>query len=182
MNSGKNHHRPINSVRSASRRNRRSLARAACIARWKKPAVTGARVMDLQCFSEGIQRIAQHGAQCQGKCSIVREVQRDGLASVLEVGCDSCETTSLIETSKKIKGSAEINKRYSVNVGAVWGQMATGGGHRPLNEIMATINVPGLSKKTFIKIENQIGASWEQILADEMLAAGKEGKKNSSGA
>ena len=103
MNSGKNHHRPINSVRSASRRNRRSPARAACIARWKKPAVTGARVMDLQCFSEGIQRIAQHGAQGQGKCSIVREVQRDGLASVLEVGCDSCETTSLIETSKKIK-------------------------------------------------------------------------------
>ena len=25
-------------------------------------------------------------------------------------------------------GSAEINQRYSVNVGAVWGQMSTGGG------------------------------------------------------
>ena len=104
-------------------------------------------------------------------------MQRDGLASVLEVGCDSCENTSLIETSQKIEGSAEINQRYSINVGAVWGQMATGGGHKPLNETMAAINVPGISKKTFIKIENQIGASWEKILADEMLAAGNEEKK-----
>ena len=77
---------------------------------------------------------------------------------------------------KKIEGSAEINQRYSINVGAVWGQMATGGGHKPLNERMAAINVPGIIKKTFIKIENQIGASWETILADEMLAAGNEEK------
>ena len=106
-------------------------------------------------------------------------MQRDGLASVLEVGCDSCENTSLIETSQKIEGSAEINQRYSINVGTVWGQMATGhgGGHKPLNETMAAINVPGISKKTFIKIENQIGTSWEKILADEMLVAGNEEKK-----
>ena len=30
------------------------------------------------------------------------EVQRDGLASVLEEGCDSCDNTSL-ETSQKMK-------------------------------------------------------------------------------
>ena len=177
MGLGKNHHRTVNSVQSASRRKRRSAAKAASLARWKKPAVSGARVVDLQCLSKGIRRIFKHSAQCQGKCSITGEVQRDGLASVLEVGCDSCENTSLIETSQKIEGSAEINQRYSINVSAVWGQMATGGGHKPLNETMAAINVPGISKKTFIKIENQIGASWEKILADEMLAAGNEEKK-----
>ena len=75
---------------------------------------------------------------------------------------------------KKIEGSAEINQRNSINVGAVWGQIA---GHKPLNERMAAINVPGISKKTLIKIENQIGASWETILADEMLAACNEEKK-----
>ena len=37
--------------------------------------------------------------------------------------------------------------RYSVNVGAVWGQMPTGGGQKSLNEIMAATNVPGMSKK-----------------------------------
>ncbi len=35
--------------------------------------------------------------------------------------------------------------------------MATGGGYSPLNEVMATINFPGISKKAFINIETQIG-------------------------
>lgn len=169
----KNHHRPSNSTRSTSKRKRRSAAKTASLARWKKP-INGARVMDLQCLSKGFQSVSKHSVQCRGKCSITREVQREGLASVLEVGCDSCENTCVIETSPKIAGSAEINARYCVNVGAVWGQMATGGGQKPLNEIMAAINVPGISKKTFTRIENQIGASWEKILADEMIKAGKE--------
>ena len=54
--------------------------------------------------------------------------------------------------------------------------MATDGGHKPLNEMMAAINSTGISKKTFIKIENQIGTSCEKILAVEMLAAGNEEK------
>ncbi len=76
--------------------------------------------MDLQCLSKGIKQITQHSAQCEGKWTITKEVQRDGLASVLEVGCDSCAATSLIESSPKIAGSAEINERHTVNVGAVW--------------------------------------------------------------
>ena len=59
--------------------------------------------------------------------------------------------------------------------------MATAGGHRPLNDTMATINVPGICKKSYIKIENKIGASWRKILADDMLATSKEGKKISCG-
>ena len=51
MGLGKNHHRTVNSVRSALRRKRRSAAKAASLARWKKPAVSGARVVDLQCLS-----------------------------------------------------------------------------------------------------------------------------------
>ena len=46
--------------------------------------------------------------QIMGKCSITREVQREGFASVLEVGCDSCANTCLIESSPKIAGSTEI--------------------------------------------------------------------------
>ena len=55
-----------------------------------------------------------------------------------------------MEISTKIAGSKGINKRYSVNVWAVWGHMATGGRQRKLNEIMASIGIPGMSKGTFI--------------------------------
>lgn len=35
----------------------------------------------------------------------------------------------------------------------------------------------GCQKKTFLKIENQIGNAWENILAEEIIEAGKEEKK-----
>ena len=34
-----------------------------------------------------------------------------------------------------------------------------------------------MSKKTFISIENQIGVSWEKILSEEIIKAGKEEKE-----
>ena len=73
---------------------------------------------------------------CGGKCSITREVRR-GLASILEIACSKYKKTWQIESSPIIKGSAEIESRYSVNIGAVWGQMSTGGreGQKHLNAV-----------------------------------------------
>ena len=62
---------PSNAVRSVSTRKRKSAARAAAVSQWrKKPKVVGARVMDIQCLSNGIQRTTQHSAQCKSKCSV----------------------------------------------------------------------------------------------------------------
>ena len=52
-----------------------------------------------------------------------------------------------IESSPKTAGSKQIKKRYSINVGAVWGQMSTGEGQ---NEIMVAMNIPGRSKIFFL--------------------------------
>ena len=133
-------------------------------------------MMDLKCLSEGITTVSEHGKQCEGYCFISSEVRRDGLASVLEVSCDGCDEKLAIESSDKIVGSKGMNTRYSVNVGAVWGQMATGGGQRNLNEFMASINAPGMSKPTFNHIETQIGQKWGEILSDEIIKAGEEEK------
>lgn len=64
-----------------------------------------------------------------------------------------------------------------MNVGAVWGQMANGGGQRRLNELMALIEVPGISKQVFSRIETQIGKKWEETLYSEIVKAGEEEKK-----
>lgn len=141
------------------------------------PPPLGARVMDLKCLSEGVTKISEHGKQCSGKSYISSELYREGLASVLEVSCDGCEEKFTIQSSDLIAGSGGLKKRYSVNVGAVWGQMATGGGQRNLNELLASINVPGISKPTFTHIETQIGTKWEQILTQEIVKAGEEEKR-----
>ena len=64
-----------------------------------------------------------------------------GLGSILELVCDTCEKTFHINSSPKISGSAEINQRYSVNVGAVRGQTSTGRRQKRLYETLATLNV-----------------------------------------
>ena len=96
----------------------------------RKPAndrVVGASVIDLRC---GIEELSKHNVDCRSKCTIAREVRKMSLASILELVCDTCEKTFHIKSSPQISCSAEINQRYSVNVGAVWGQMSIGGGQK----------------------------------------------------
>lgn len=86
-------------------------------------------------------------------CQMVEEVGREGLASVLLFQCDVCDQKFYMKSSVKVKGSGNKKNRYAVNIGAVWGQMATGGGHSTLSETAAALELPSMSKKTFINIE-----------------------------
>lgn len=75
----------------------------------------------------------------------------------------------------KVKGSGNKKSRYAVNMGGVWGEMATsGGGHSNLNEAAAALDLPRMSKNTFISIETQIRNAWEAQLVQEMSKAGEE--------
>lgn len=175
-------HKPL---KSTHKRSRKAAAREGAKARWhpketQKHQVAGSRIINIHCLSVGIENITLHNEVCKGKCSITSEVQREGLASILEVSCDSCDVKSFIETSEKITGSEKLKARYAVNVGAVWGEIATGGGHRTLNGLMASMDIPCMSKNTFSTIETQIGKAWKKFLAQEILAAGAEEKKIAS--
>ena len=68
-----------------------------------------------------------------------------------------CEGQIYLETSNKVNGSGTKKTRYAVNIGAVWGQLVTGGGHSSLNEAAAALDLPGMLHKTFTNIEEQIG-------------------------
>lgn len=107
---------------------------------------------------------------------MVKEVRREGLASIFLIQCDKCNHKFNLESSSKVKGNGSKNTKYSVNVGSVWGQMVTGWGHSNLTEMTATLNLLSMSKNTFIQTENQIGQAWETQLAEEMIKAGQEEK------
>ena len=117
------HHSSL-SVRSTVKRKRISASRRAIRARRKKVSTLSSPRKPAN------EELSKHNVDCHGKCTIAREVSKMGLASILELVCDTCAKTFHIKSSPKISGSAEINQRYSVNVGAVWGQMSTGGGQK----------------------------------------------------
>ena len=63
---------------------------------------------------------------------------------------------------------------YSANLGAVLGQIATGGGGDHLEEQLSSMNVPSLSLHSFVSIERSLGTVFEDIVTHELLSAGKE--------
>ena len=178
-------HRP--GSRSVTRkRHRKAAASIAASKRWHKEQndeqetnptagekLVGSRIMSLGSLANNIARVSEHSARCKGVCHIAQEVRREGLASILLVECDKCNTKLYLESSTKVLGSGSKKTRYAVNVGAVLGQMATGGGHSRLNETAAALNVPGMSKNTFTSIESQIGQAWEAQLTEEIKKAGE---------
>ena len=52
--------------------------------------------------------------------------------------------------------------------------MSTGGGHTPLQESMAVLGVPTMTKKSFIAAEKRIGSWWATLLEESMVLAGQE--------
>ena len=92
--------------------------------------------LDLQIFSSGalsmawisnqLQQITAHSAVRGGSCVIKGETIRAGLACIIEGKCLKCSTTLTIPSSSRITTST-TKKFWTVNVGAVLGQMATGG-------------------------------------------------------
>ena len=79
-------------------------------------------------------------------------------------------------TSSKV-ASLSGSTRWECNMAAVWGQMATGGGHAPLAEAMSVLGVPVMSKKSFIAIEKEIGSKWWTSLEQNMKEAAEEEKQ-----
>lgn len=86
------------------------------------------------------------------------------------------QTHHTLETSPKVKGPRNYS-RWECNLAAVWGQMATGGGHSHLEETLSVLGVPVMSKATFISTERDIGQWWSEKLRESMVEAGKEEKR-----
>ena len=78
-----------------------------------------------------------------------------------------------IWTSKKT-GLPDGNRHFDVNLRAVWGECARGGGATSMSEYSATLGMPSLGSGAFTQIEDHIGKWWQAELNKEMLDAGIE--------
>ena len=67
---------------------------------------------------------------------------------------------------------------WTINLGAVLGEMATGGGASHLQQLMASTGIPAMSKSTFTATERYITNDLRSMLADSIIEAGKEERNN----
>ena len=144
------------------------------------PKPTGYRFMNLDSLQSHVSEITLHACLCpeaielaskgSPPLKIETELRNLGLASILSVVCQGCRKQFKLENSPTLPGS----KRYDINVRAVWGSIATGNGPSHFNEMMGTMNSPGLSPSSFSTIEEDIGKWWASTLKDSMLKAGAE--------
>lgn len=64
--------------------------------------------------------------------------------------------------------------RMGVNRGAITGAMMTGFGRSNLNELLASIDLPIFTQKTYAKCHDEIGKWWKTAAEDSMQEAAKE--------
>lgn len=70
--------------------------------------------------------------------------------------------------------AADGHQQWVVNVAAVLGQMAAGGGATSLTCSMAHMNVPAIPKKLYCTTERFLGDCMHELLTDKMIVAGEE--------
>lgn len=137
--------------------------------------IEGSRIINIAKLQQYINELTAHTTQCGGGIVLTGET-KEGLASLLSSRCTKCGHEVVLGTSSKVKGPKGY-QRWECNLAAVWGQMATGGGHAHLSETMSVLGVPVMAKKTFIQTEKDIGEFWHKRLADAMAEAGREEKR-----
>ena len=100
---------------------------------------------------------------------------RQGLCSIPISWRIGCPEEFQFVTSSSVQG-LNGGHQWECNLTAVWGQMATGGGHAPLIKSMAVLGIPSWTKKASKTIEKHIGDWWRTLLNGSMKQAGKEEK------
>ena len=146
----------------------------------EKCHLQGSRLFNLQNLHDAIKTISEHSVKCGAVVDLVGEVQRNGLASRLLATCSKCNEEILFSSCNKVvlyNHDGKERPTWAYNAAAVMGQMATGGGHNSLEEMLATLGVPSLAKRMFTEIERCLGTSFEQLLLELMVKTGNEEKQ-----
>ena len=68
----------------------------------------------------------------------------------------------------------------NVNIGAVLGQISTGGHGAQLEEQMFAIDLPSMRTLTFCILERKLGGLFEEVVKSELLAAGLKEKQTAT--
>ena len=134
--------------------------------------MNGNRIVSLSLLGQYINCVTEHAAECGVPVAFLGESSCYGLASVLVSRCQKYRSLFCCYTSHKL--TYNDKNHYTTNVQAVLGQIATGGGAEHWEEQLACVQIPAMTKVSFIELERSFGRVFQQLVADNLLTAGKE--------
>lgn len=126
-----------------------------------------------------IQELNNHRcASANGGCFELKTERRVCLWSDYTFKCNGCSESKRI-TSHPVAEPTRLTGKtvLGINDAAVWGFMGIGSGHSHLEEAMSVMEIPAMSKGSFLRREESIGKLWRTALLNEMTEAGKEEKR-----
>ena len=132
-------------------------------------------VISLILLGQFIRTITEHSARCQSSMTYLGESHHYGLASVMVCQCFKCNVPFRFTTSNVI--SYNSSDHYSGSIGAILGQIATGGGADHLMEQFTCVQVPSRSCWSFIQMERSLDTAFEAMVGENLLIAGQKVKQ-----
>ncbi|KMQ82875.1 hypothetical protein RF55_21602, partial [Lasius niger] len=133
--------------------------------------ISGRRIVDFGHVFAELQRLSTHWInECRFTDLIISE-QKHGLKTKFSVKCRMCRFT------ESFWSEPTDDKILDVNNGIVSGTILTGIGHKQLEELLAAVDVPCMSNKTYIKYHNEMSEAFAATAEEEMRVAGEEEKR-----
>ena len=126
----------------------------------------GRRIVELGYLAEQLDKGC---AACEHQLRLTDciEERRYGLASLLDLSCQQCHTTTTLKTSKtpftRNTGRCCGRPAYDVNTRSSPGVISAGLGMTQANKFLATMDVPPISLKSLNVREREIGPAVEKL-------------------
>ncbi|XP_076545509.1 uncharacterized protein LOC117611402 isoform X1 [Osmia lignaria lignaria] len=134
---------------------------------------SGLSIVDMQYMFAEFQKIGDH-AKNREDCGIrhlkITGIKRSGLRTTLSVICDMCKYTG------EVHSEPDESNKMETNQCAIAGTIVNGGSYAQMEEFLAAMNIPSMSKKEFRKHNDKIVKTLIVAAAEEMVAAA-EGEK-----
>ncbi|CAN7981511.1 unnamed protein product [Ixodes pacificus] len=142
----------------------------------------GRRLVDIMHLFQSVQRICDHAPfSCSFADMVFVSERRHGLRSSFAFVCKMCNNKDVIE-SELPPQTTEASFSMDVNTAAVSRIISIGSGQSNLVELLASMNVPSMSSKTFAKYERTVARGIETAALESMKKAGEEEARLARGA
>ncbi|KAL1485520.1 hypothetical protein MTO96_047301, partial [Rhipicephalus appendiculatus] len=120
--------------------------------------ISGRRLVSVIHFINAIQELGNHRCTSpHGGCFELQAERRVGFWSEYTFKCNGCAGKRKVTTDPIAEPTPLTEKTaLGVNDAAVWGFMSIGSGHSHLEEAMSVMEIPTMSKGSFLRREESI--------------------------
>ncbi|XP_063436607.1 uncharacterized protein LOC134718035 [Mytilus trossulus] len=132
----------------------------------------GRRLVELSLLAEALKACVGCGSNLKLHNTI--NEQRFGFASILNISCEKCGYVTAIPTSKRHFTGQRGPGAFDINTKMALGMTDCGSGHRQLNQLFATIGVPGISANALKTREREVNKPLVETAKKSCLEAIEE--------